>query len=56
MVACLEFSGCWPTPPAWSSFRSHCYPDRYIRHYDYVLRIDPISTAVGRADVTFSTW
>jgi len=42
--------------PSWSSFRSYNHPDRYIRHYTYQLRLDPISTAVGRADATFSVW
>ncbi|WP_198932955.1 AbfB domain-containing protein [Saccharothrix sp. CB00851] len=35
------------------SFRSHNFPDRYLRHANYVLRIDPILTAVDRADATF---
>ncbi|GHE73547.1 glycoside hydrolase family 43 protein [Streptomyces capitiformicae] len=37
----------------WSSFQSYNYPDRYIRHYAYELRLDPITTATGRADATF---
>lgn len=40
--------------PSWSSFRSHNHPDRYIRHFNYALRIDPISTATGGVDATFS--
>ncbi|MGO4419330.1 AbfB domain-containing protein, partial [Streptomyces sp. MCAF7] len=28
-------------------------PDRYIRHYAYQLRLDPITTATGRSDATF---
>ncbi|MFE6488834.1 AbfB domain-containing protein, partial [Streptomyces sp. NPDC057757] len=39
---------------AWSSFRSWNYPDRYLRHGNFVLRIDPISTATERSDATFS--
>nr|WP_246107549.1 AbfB domain-containing protein [Saccharothrix saharensis] len=38
---------------SWTSFRSHNFADRYIRHADYVLRIDPISTTADRADATF---
>ncbi|TLS43687.1 alpha-L-arabinofuranosidase [Streptomyces montanus] len=38
----------------WSSFRSYNFPDRYIRHSNYVLRIDPITTATDRSDATFS--
>jgi hypothetical protein len=37
----------------WSSFQSYNHPDRYIRHYAYQLRLDPITTATGRADATF---
>ena len=37
----------------WSSFRSYNFPDRYIRHSNYQLRIDPIATATERADATF---
>jgi len=37
----------------WSSFQSYNHPDRYIRHYDYLLRLDPITDAVGRGDATF---
>jgi hypothetical protein len=40
----------------WSSFRSYNFPDRYLRHSGYVLRIDPISAsspAVARQDATF---
>lgn len=38
---------------SWSSFQSYNFPDRYIRHSNYVLRIDPISNDAGRADATF---
>ncbi len=37
----------------WSSFRSYNNPTRYLRHSDYLLRIDPISTATEQADATF---
>jgi hypothetical protein len=39
--------------PTWSSFQSYNHPDRYIRHYAYYLKLDPITTATGRADATF---
>ncbi|MGC9541946.1 AbfB domain-containing protein [Streptomyces sp. UG1] len=38
---------------SWSSFQSYNYPDRYIRHYAYQLRPDPITTTTGRGDATF---
>jgi hypothetical protein len=38
---------------SWSSFQSYNHPDRYIRHYAYYLKLDPITTATGRADATF---
>jgi alpha-L-arabinofuranosidase B-like protein len=38
---------------SWSSFRSYNNPTRYIRHSDYVLRIDPISTTTEKQDATF---
>jgi hypothetical protein len=28
-------------------------PDRYLRHYAYELKLDPITTAAGRSDATF---
>ncbi|HEX6684500.1 MAG TPA: glycoside hydrolase family 43 protein [Candidatus Limnocylindrales bacterium] len=37
----------------WTSFQSYSHPDRYIRHYNYLLRLDQITTAVGRSDATF---
>ncbi|GIH08919.1 hypothetical protein Rhe02_69860 [Rhizocola hellebori] len=39
--------------PGWSSFQSYSFPDRYIRHFNYLLRLDPITTAQGRSDATF---
>jgi GH43 family beta-xylosidase len=35
------------------SFQSANFPDRYLRHSDYLLRLDAITTATGRADATF---
>lgn len=35
------------------SFQSYSHPDRYLRHYDYALRLDTITTATARADATF---
>lgn len=37
----------------WTSVRSSNYPDRYLRHYNSVLRIDPISSTVDKQDATF---
>ncbi|QUC59170.1 AbfB domain-containing protein [Streptomyces sp. A2-16] len=39
--------------PTWSSFESYNHPGLYIRHYAYQLRLDPITTALGRGDATF---
>jgi len=39
--------------PAGVSFESVNYPGRYLRHYNYLLRVDPISTAQERGDATF---
>ena len=38
---------------SWTSFQSYNHPDRYIRHYSYQLRLDPITDATGRNDATF---
>jgi hypothetical protein len=38
---------------AWSSFQSYNFPSRYIRHSNYQLKLDPISTDLGRQDATF---
>ncbi|MGC4749881.1 AbfB domain-containing protein [Micromonospora sp. DT201] len=35
------------------SFQSYSHPDRYLRHYSYLLRLDPVTDAQGRADATF---
>jgi hypothetical protein len=42
--------------PAWTSFRSHNFPDRHLRHANLQLRIDVLgsgSSATARADATF---
>ncbi len=39
--------------PAAVSFQSYNFPDRYLRHASSLLRLDPITTAAGRADATF---
>ncbi|NRR29499.1 AbfB domain-containing protein [Oxalobacteraceae bacterium] len=36
-----------------ASFQSYSVPTRYIRHYKYLLGLDPISTATERGDATF---
>ncbi|HWS37509.1 MAG TPA: AbfB domain-containing protein, partial [Actinoplanes sp.] len=38
---------------AWTSYQSYNYPTRYLRHYNYLLRVDPISTTTEKADATF---
>lgn len=38
---------------SWTSFQSYNFPDRYIRHSDYLLRLDPVTDALGRNDATF---
>ncbi|MGC4854049.1 AbfB domain-containing protein [Micromonospora sp. DT4] len=43
---------------SWTSFRSYNFPTRYLRHYNYLLRIDPLSassSATDRQDATFQT-
>ncbi|NLT57194.1 MAG: sigma-70 family RNA polymerase sigma factor [Actinomycetales bacterium] len=39
--------------PGWTSFRSFTDPTRYLRHSQFVLRVDPISTRLQREDATF---
>ncbi|MFC8672644.1 glycoside hydrolase family 43 protein [Streptomyces griseorubiginosus] len=39
--------------PTWSSFESYNHPGYYIRHYAYQLRLDPVTTTLGRGDATF---
>ncbi|CAL9438297.1 Extracellular exo-alpha-(1-_5)-L-arabinofuranosidase [Actinosynnema sp. ALI-1.44] len=36
------------------SLRSANFPDRYVRHRDNLVRIDPVVTAVDRGDATFT--
>ncbi|GGM21413.1 hypothetical protein GCM10007977_023130 [Dactylosporangium sucinum] len=43
----------WPSTTAVNRIQSYNFPDRYIRHYSYQLRLDPITDATGRADATF---
>lgn len=33
--------------------QSYNFQDRYLRHYNYLLRIDPVTTTQERADATF---
>ncbi|MDQ7909781.1 family 43 glycosylhydrolase [Phytohabitans sp. ZYX-F-186] len=47
---CGEPSG--PTVPV-NRLQSYNFADRYIRHSNSPLRLDPIATATGRADATF---
>ncbi|MDI1465359.1 family 43 glycosylhydrolase [Catellatospora sp. KI3] len=35
------------------SYQGYSAPTRYLRHYNYLLRLDPVSTATERADATF---
>ena len=35
------------------SYQTYTDPDRYIRHFGFVLRLDPISTPVEKTDATF---
>jgi hypothetical protein len=37
----------------WTSFQSYNFTDRYIRHANNLLRLDPITTAQARNDATF---
>jgi hypothetical protein len=37
----------------WVSYQSYNFPNRYIRHVNYELRIDPISDPGARSDATF---
>ncbi len=38
---------------SYTSFQSYNFPKRYIRHYEKLLRLDEISTDLGRQDATF---
>jgi len=35
------------------SFESYNFPGRYLRHYEHLLYIQPLSTALDRADATY---
>jgi hypothetical protein len=37
----------------WTSFQSYNFPTRYIRHNNYVLKLEPISTDTEKQDATF---
>ncbi|MGW3149561.1 MULTISPECIES: AbfB domain-containing protein [Streptomyces] len=39
--------------PSWTSFRSYNHPTRCLGYATYVLRIDPVSRAIEKADATF---
>ncbi|MFI9748716.1 family 43 glycosylhydrolase [Streptomyces collinus] len=39
--------------PAGVSYESYNYPGRYVRHWEYLLRVQAVSTATDRADATF---
>ena len=39
--------------PSAASFQSYNFPDRYLRHANYLLRLDQITSATGQADATF---
>jgi hypothetical protein len=38
---------------SWTSYASLNYPDRYLRHVNRVLRLEPMVTAIDKADATF---
>ncbi|WP_053735748.1 AbfB domain-containing protein [Nocardia sp. NRRL S-836] len=42
----------WPGTPA-QRLQSYNFPDRYVRHHAYRLKLHPITTATGRGDATF---
>ncbi|MFJ9519904.1 family 43 glycosylhydrolase [Kitasatospora sp. NPDC101801] len=35
------------------SYESYSLPGQYVRHYDYLLRVEVVTTTVGKADATF---
>ncbi|MFF8975009.1 AbfB domain-containing protein, partial [Streptomyces sp. NPDC014995] len=37
------------------SYESYNFPGRYIRHYNYLLYVQALSTTTDRADATFYT-
>jgi hypothetical protein len=38
---------------SWTSFRSLTHPDRYLRHSQFQLRVDAITSELAREDATF---
>ncbi|MFJ7175107.1 AbfB domain-containing protein [Streptomyces massasporeus] len=41
--------------PAGVSYESPNYPGRHVRHWEYLLNVQAVSTPTGRADATFHT-
>ena len=39
--------------PSAVSFRSFNFPDRFLRHRDFHLFVEPVDSALGRSDATF---
>ncbi|QQQ79466.1 AbfB domain-containing protein [Saccharothrix sp. 6-C] len=39
--------------PSWASFQSVNFPDRYLRHRDFRLYLQPAADDLARADATF---
>ena len=37
------------------SYESYNLPGCYVRHYDYLLYVQAVSTTTGRSDATFYT-
>jgi hypothetical protein len=37
------------------SYESYNYPGRYVRHWEYLLNVQAVSTSTDRADATFYT-
>ncbi|MBB3075020.1 hypothetical protein FHS41_001489 [Streptomyces violarus] len=37
------------------SYQSYNYPGRYVRHWEYLLNAQTVSTTTDRADATFYT-
>ncbi|GGT57137.1 hypothetical protein GCM10010256_12430 [Streptomyces coeruleorubidus] len=42
-----------PADSAGVSYESYNYPGRYVRHWEYLLNVQAVSTATDRADATF---
>ncbi|MFE9223437.1 AbfB domain-containing protein [Streptomyces massasporeus] len=41
--------------PAGVSYESSNYPGRYVRHWEYLLNVQAVSTPTDRVDATFHT-